>query len=433
MILAPNPFRFVSPCLESLSGGRAPDYWSRDLAEKTRWVSATIQSCDWLEELVDIDLRVSRCPLYGHGLAALATREAINAPASESASSRPHVNQSADEVRRRLAKSNTSIAARDPFDASSKDPNSSASTSRNTRSPCLTEPVLQLQPQADISLLRRHAGQNESSGVNAESRTVKSKTEPPNPDRVRLPADLRRAAIPNSLLARASRRAEAAWFVAARERHGFDRFTIDNQTQSSNSPSFAEHWSRSVAGVCASAELLTLLASSEAVVDRTFERVEKSETSGLAAGPTTSALGNIPQLLGPQLGGSSSAHNRYEEAERPAEPPKPSPSFTGVESPSQDLVVDTPSLPPSQSWPQTVERNKERPADARFAPPSLMPSLVALRPPSAPNADLPVAAVINQGGAKSEQRWSQEDDLVLLAAKLERLLSQEARRHGIDV
>jgi hypothetical protein len=427
-----NPIRFPLGCLESLRGGRAPDSWSRELAGKTQWLSAAVNSCNWLEEMVNIDLRVSRYPLFGHSLAALANLEAINPAAPPSAAART-AKQPANEVQGGLAKTSTSIAARDLVDGSGQDVQStrSTSTSKDSSLSCPPEPVLELKPQADISLLRRHAGEHIDSTGDGDSRTIRPGIGPGS-DRIRRPDDLHRESTP-TLLARAARRAEAAYIVSARERRGFDRFTIDNQALSSNSPTLAEHWSRTVAGVCAPAELLTQLASSESGVDRTFQGVEKREPSGWsAASPTTTALGNSRRLREPQLSGSSLADNRYEDTQWPAALSRSLPAFTGVEPPSEDPVVNTSSLP-SQSGPRTIERS-EGPTDARIAPPTITPSLFALRPPSALNgANLPVAAVINQGGAKSEERLAQGDDLALLAAKLERLLTQEARRHGIDV
>jgi hypothetical protein len=45
----------------------------------------------------------------------------------------------------------------------------------------------------------------------------------------------------------------------------------------------------------------------------------------------------------------------------------------------------------------------------------------------------PVAAAIVRQGARRSEAAAEGDDLGVLAAKIKRILDQEARRHGIDV
>jgi hypothetical protein len=45
----------------------------------------------------------------------------------------------------------------------------------------------------------------------------------------------------------------------------------------------------------------------------------------------------------------------------------------------------------------------------------------------------PVAAAIARQGARQEEATAGDDDLSVLAARIKRVLDEEARRHGIDV
>jgi len=486
-----NQIRFPVDGLESLSGGRAADCWCRELARKTRWLTATMNSCHWLDDLVDIDLRLSKCPLFGSGLTALANRAPANSAAADSAS-RTFNNQPANESQHHLAKTPPAIA-RDAFEVSSKDTESQgASKSKAASSSSLTEQVLQLQPQADISLLRRHGGENHSP-ANVENQTGKPKLMPTS-DRSRVPQDLRWEATPKALLARAARRAERVWFLATHERHDSDRSPTGTQTRSSNSLSFAEDWSKTLTGVRASSALLMVLANSGSALDRSFRNSENGERSPrsaaanqtrtaldrsfwamengepnsrsdganqttpaldpsfrvaesgernpgfTAANHTPAARGSNPHFFEPALRGSSSAPTHYGEVQRlpggvqwPLDPTPESSPLTGVESPSHDHV-DSSSFLSSPSWRRPVAGTEDWAAENRIAPPTVTPSPVALRPPESANVPaLPVASVTAQLGAKVEEAMAQGDDLTLLASKIERLLNQEARRHGIDV
>jgi hypothetical protein len=60
--------------------------------------------------------------------------------------------------------------------------------------------------------------------------------------------------------------------------------------------------------------------------------------------------------------------------------------------------------------------------------------MVPLRPPDEPGiAVLPVAAATAQRDARHEEAAAQVEDLSLMAAQIERILNEQARRHGINV
>ncbi|SRR6266404_1313477 len=425
-----NQIRFPSDCLAGLSGGRAADSWCRELASGTQWVTA-INSCDWLNELVEIDLRVSRYSLFGHSLRVLTNREPTNTGATESSAPRTPASQPVNGNPRSSKTGPTAGGER--FDVSSNDAgsNRSATRSKNTWSTSVTEQVLRFQAQADISLLRRHAGRDNSL-ENVDSQTVKSKVQRTS-DRARVSPDLRRETTPGALLARAARRAEQAWFAGAPDWRRFDRFATDTRAPSASSPSFAADWSRTVAGLRASAELLTLLANSGRRLDRRSPGLDDRERSTNSAAANSDTTAPASDSHWPEAPSASAANKHYEENQWPREGAKRA-LVTGVESPSRPFAADSISLLSSPLPPRAVEGIAEWPSETRLAPPTITPLPVTLRPPADPAVPvLPVAAVTARQGAKAEEAIAQGEDLTLLAARIERLLNQEARRHGIDV
>ena len=431
MSLAISEIPFLSDCLAGLSSGRAADSWCREVASGTQWVTATINSCDWLNALVEIDLRVSRYPLFGHSLTALTNREPTSAGATESSAPRSPASQLVNG-NPKSSNPGTAAAGR-AFDVSSKDAgsNHSASESKNTRSTSVTEQVLRLEPQADISLLRRHAGRDNSL-QNLQSQTVKPRMQPTS-NRARVPDDLRRETTPEVLLARTARRAERAWLAGAPDRRAFDRLTANTRAPSASSPSFAAHWSKTLAGERASTELLTLLANSGSKLERSspgLEDRERSTNSAAANSDTTAPATNSPWSRPPS---ASPANQHYEGTQSPPAGAKQA-LVTGVESPSRHFASDSTSFLSSPLPSHTVGEIAEWPAETRLAPPAISPSLVTLRPPANPAVPvLPIAGATAQRGAKTEEAIAQGDDLTALGRKIERLLNQEARRHGIDV
>ena len=77
---------------------------------------------------------------------------------------------------------------------------------------------------------------------------------------------------------------------------------------------------------------------------------------------------------------------------------------------------------------------RELEAPARIAPPGMAPSLPPLLPSQVVDVpSTPVAAVSALHGAQQEETTGVGDDLSELAAKIKRIMDEEARRYGIDV
>lgn len=78
--------------------------------------------------------------------------------------------------------------------------------------------------------------------------------------------------------------------------------------------------------------------------------------------------------------------------------------------------------------------NREQALAARIAPPIVAPSLPPLLPSHEVGVPSPsIASAVAQQSAREQEMLAAEDDLAELAAKVKRILDEEARRYGIDV
>lgn len=428
-----TPIRFQLDCLKSLSSGCAPNWWRGDVAGEIQRLNAVIQACGWLGEMDEIDLRVSRDPLFGYGLSFLTSRERNKPAVSET--SGPLSQRPANGFEKGASKNRarpSTIA--NPFDVSRRDPekNGPGTLSTKTSSSYLPELITRLQPRAGSWLLRQHVGAEEASSVAGAQRPNVRRTIEASSDQARASGDLPCDTTGAKLLARAGRSAETAFFTHGRLRCGFDRPPSDDQAQVSTGE-FAGHWSQPIDGVRVSVALLALLANPSAAVTTNSQSVQKKETAGPGPIPPSNGRNrNRPSVEAP--GKSLLEHERHEKIEGPLERrTKRWPQPADFES-SNDRLVDTTLLLPRPSRLHSVAPDGQLTVEAGIAAPTLTPALVALRPRAAPHdVDLPVAATINQREAKAEAATSEADELALLAAKVEKLLNQEARRHGIDV
>lgn len=433
MTLVRNPIRFEPECLKSLSGGCAPYWWRADVAANTQWLNATFQACGWLSALHEIDVRMSRDPLFGYGLTLLTSREQYN-PAVSEPSRRP-MNRSANDFEKGARKSRTTADTIAPtaIDASRWDPETKSTASRSEKpgSSYLPELITRFEPRASSWLLHRHAEVPESSVGDAFRPNVKRLLEK-SAEGANTSPKLPRDPTPVRLLERAVRSAETAFFTRGRLAGEFYSARTNNQVEGSTL-AFAENWSRPVDGVRASLALLAVLANQGAAVAPSSPNEQKKAT--VAENTVDSPHGRSQSLpsIEPQTN-SFLAHRRFAEIEWPAEQRTKQSLQDAEDESTEGLLDDTNGLLPRRSPRHAVERNEQLTVESRIAAPTLTSSLVALRPRAAPrNADLPVAATINQREARAEAASSEADELAHLAAKVEKLLNQEARRHGIDV
>jgi hypothetical protein len=172
--------------------------------------------------------------------------------------------------------------------------------------------------------------------------------------------------------------------------------------------SLASQWALPFNGPSVSTALLTRLISvTEAEVDSSDREEQRGETSRRSSGSTSSNSSVFEdtehanpdsQMGGPTLGKNSQA------------------AFQPAVSGGMEETMD------------------EVESSIRIKPPTVTPSLPPLIPSRMLNREPSPAAVSIQQETKQARGVTEtEDDLNELAIKIERILNEEARRHGIDV
>lgn len=404
-----GPLSSASTLLSVFEGGRSPGCWREQQSRQAEWIGATRRNSCWIEDFRDVDLFLCDQPLLGNTLAALTSRTVrTDTVPAESTTSRAAFSEPAgtgkDHLRQRSDRDGHKVVRPLPSKApETKRSVSPFSISSNTRS----ESVLQLQPQADASLLRRIAGQTrefsndrsargretpagnvrrksaEASNVAARlkqerfnSPTVAARSasvglSSPRLSQPELPTFVERVARRiKTILARESARPRE--LSTKRELEG----ATDHDLRS-----FTDHWSTPIAGPSASTALLTCLAKYDRYVDET---VEDNSSHALSES-------HLP-----------ATHRSPEAHDSASSVAQTTHALTAITAPA-------------------------------IAPPSVTPALPPLHSHKQDDVVAPVAAVTAQRQARIDEHNARVDDLPLLAERLDRILKQEARRHGIDV
>lgn len=406
-----GPLSATANFLSIFDGGRGPECWRQEQARWVEWVTATRRDSCWIADLTNIDLELCGQPLLGATLAALTSRNASSkssatastpgkATFSEPARARDRESNSAGELKGR--KSFRALAVPEGKRAAG----ASTIATRNDRA----ERVLRLRPHADASFLKRIAGEatefaNDRSGSIAGNGTNSKRD---SAERINVAERLRRDRFPRSTIAGSrtssvERVAPATGVAqiepttllgraARRIKRALERNLSTSRNLAVTSPSrevkhdlrsLTDHWSMPISGPTASAGLLMRLAGA----DRYHDHV--------------------------------------------AEPVRDLPARTMSESqlPSTQVAEQ-----PHDSAPATSRaRHSILPAAPVIAPPAVTTSLPPLHSHKQDDVVLPVAAATAQRQTRIEEEIARGDDLPLLAERLDRILKQEARRHGIDV
>lgn len=484
-----GPLSSASQCLSILTGGRSPNYWRQKMSQRIAPLSAMQRNSGWVGELATIDLRLSDSPLLGETLSALMSRNTVTgaAPAEVGVTRKPSSESTPTRKRelkmpRDLNSNNSArVLERQVPEAKRATP---APVTPGTSEP--TEAVLQLPPQADASFLRRIAGDiselaRDRSDLASETVSARVKRLSDRPTEVGhhskqqheqqtlTPAGKSRfrsavaqepapvARVDQVELAkcvqRVARRIEAAFQRRSLLTH--DLFTAAAVTRDRVLPadlqSLTEHWSMPINGPTASADLLLRLASSASLRSRRshteLER-EPAWTNSLSNEPSPVVAEALPKHPRP-AGSSSTVHQpRNSEHSHPFVPFNshvPQPWSNQVDAAADNLASGIqPESPPAETsdaerWSGLVPTSAQpvsllSPATApAIAPPSLTPSLPPLHSQKRDDVVLPIAAATAQRQARYEEAIAHGEDLTLLAERMERILKQEARRHGIDV
>lgn len=481
-----GPLSSASHCLSLFAGGRSPGYWRQEMSRLVEPLSAMQRNSGWVSELATMDLRLSDLPLLGETLAALTSMNTVTRTApAESGVTRKPISESTTTRKRELKmprdlNSNNSTRL---LEGQAPEANRRAFATALSNSPESTEAVLQLPPQADASFLRRIAGdisevaRDRSSLASETERAAFTKRHLARPDetvsRSRQQHEQqitsagksrsRSAVIPHPAPAarvdqiklarcvqRTARRIEAGFQRRSLRAH--DLSTAEAVTRGRVLPvdvqSLTQHWSIPINGPTASADVLRRLASF-ASLDRRSRRDVDRESSETNSGVHEPTPGGPESLTKHSRQTTSTVHQAHSSklsqslvpwdnhARQPwsshaddapdnsaSEIPSESPLAAGSDAERWSGPVPTSAQPVSLLTPAT---------GPAIAPPSLTPSLPPLHSEKQDDVILPIAAATAQRQARFAEEIAHGEDLNLLADRIERILKQEARRHGIDV
>jgi hypothetical protein len=437
---SPGQFHSLLRPAPTLSGGRAERCWRRDGLRQSEKLRAVVTGSDWVNELVYVDLSLSDQPLLGYTLAALMARDGTgNVLQEDESPSQSRFNHVVATGARELLKSETS---RDVYRASPLDQSPHArQVARTTKVLNAAQSGLQTQRQVSASMLQRLAGPagdsfrlnpNDSQrGKNQHLAFSATEAGTRSLSVERLAAvDRANADEPSAFIKRAARRAEIVWRKQSKQFASHGAFLQSaEETQPSSSPDFVEHWSIPVTGSAAPQVLLTRLGNSDKLPAASSSGQMERQLSGSALTGRPRRPTSTETL---PVNDSSSARPPFSNSLA-----KPTAMAAAVNETTagDDASNRTRSEIFSSSLAdESSPRFETHARSDRLAAPALAPSLPPLPPPRS-NAEtpLPVAAANAQRDAKRDEAFARGEDLNVLAAQIDRILKQEARRHGIDV
>jgi hypothetical protein len=447
----------------ALAGGQAPVLWQRDLGRATARLEALRRASAWLTTLAAVRPRLQDDPLLGRRLAELTNRVA------QPTGSRPET----DRIRRprpawseRPPARGPSIPPEDkasPAPSQSGIPKASAATARQSSqapgeqpSRRWALPPLRLEAQASRAFLGPLAGEAASATGPDRFRDRQTRGLPQPRTRVSPPVAHDRAAQRNWLRGLA-RRVERSLLQNGPYLHLRSQPASPEQPELARGPSLTDPWAAPLGGQPASADLLARLAGTS-VSDsygsgRTAQPQQASHRPSLrrsterpfaaAAGETQpwSRTGLAPsddlvQWPGASVPvGDSHGFGRADQPQAASQQPSFSRSV-------QQSIAAAAGATPTEDTPGDVlatEASAKKRDGGGFAPPAgiapprMGASLPPLLAPQSVHEPPPTIATdaIRRGGR--QEAAMAEDDLSMLAAKIKRILEEEARRYGIDV
>jgi len=456
-------FRLAHPLSLALAGARAPVCWQRELARAAARLDALRRACVWIDEVVAVYPRLRDEPLLGNCLAVLAAEVA-----------RPAVVEP-EVARRARARPTASVAsaAREQRSAS----NRSRPTRRSGFGPSAdrltVHPRIPYRPgesrphnagldltgvprQAGLALLRRLVGEQAlshqvdpplgnpvmSPGVGRPHRSLdrpqaKARRNTPSLQPMNFREQSSEPLTETRRRPRAQPRSRAheptasrAWRIdlARRAVHAFHHTNLSPLTPGEQGEALlSRQWSAPIAGPLAPQDLLIRLAGlaqhGGIAPPRSLDPVASHPTPDVRPQSSPTAGHRSDGAIWPAPSGS-----KHRE---PLLPLEAGDDYRALEGAQHGLTPGHtdgsgnigPSMPESVFWP----------AD-RVAPPTIIPSLPPLIPPQVVNGPAPpVATTTARQGARQEEATAADDNLDVLAAKIKRILDEEARRHGIDV
>lgn len=399
-----------------LTSGRAPAYWQRQIAQDTAWLNSLTRCCAWLTEITDIRVTLNETPLLGQSLVALTTqlsqqnstgREATHPASAISRGTSPakheHKGNSNLLTRSQAQESRFPGEINEAYEPPSTETKRGVAQQSLPGGRRLSHQVTELERQVAGVLLRRWAGESvqENSGDSSRSRSTALSGQ----------RRWRNGSI-RPLSGQYQRPSQHDWqeTLVKRANHLLGSAHLPaGRAGTQEKALHAQLWGTplTIDGATAPTELLLRLTNaareSDTMVNGEAEQRASSLRPGGQAGgkPAVAGAGSLDER----------AHGR---------------SISPQATPLEDADLHNQGL------------LKSLLADAQIEPimqPVVAPQLPVLPPLTVPRqVDIPpqpAAEATLRLGARAEMMI--EDDLDVLAAKIKRILDDEARRHGIDV
>lgn len=410
-----------------LAGGRAPTWWERTMVHRTAWLNGLRRDCAWIETLSAMRVRLRDGPLLGSGLAALTAQgprpgeplPQVAQPGRAPGPTHPRVREPAQPS-----------PPRSPGEARPADQMPGKAPSRRS-----ALPPLQQEPTASHAALARLAG-GAVPDVERSSAFHQQAGETLEPGTSASPQISQEAGDHRDWLHQVAQRVTHSLRQDGPDRSP-GRASLD-PPEAGEGPPVAELWAKPLDGLPASADLLTRLAGAPvADADRPGREASRWEVGRPAA--SSDWLARPAGVPGADNDGSAyKAPIEPLSGRAPVIPPRNQLTTqttkdhylwqTGELAPTEGTPAA--AIPPSTSRREDIGGGLASPT--RIAPPkaaSLLPPLLPPQVASGPPSPV-TAAIVQQDGRQEE---ATEEDLSALAAKVKRILDEEARRHGIDV
>lgn len=411
-----------------VTGGRVPLAWQRAMRAREAWLKEWPAMCSWIQSLTSLPLRLRDGLLLGPYLAALTGGNDVgqaSEPGEEAAENRakPWAWSGANGILSPPAGKERNSSApdkRERFKAWANargNANAPAGQARTEQAAAQRLPrVRQLAPQAGRHLLRKLAGDAALAASAGRAQGRRAMVNRPQ-HKVARPAPGDAATHQEWLQGLARRSADALHSVSAP--------VPDQDAQWPREVTQSDPWATPVTGRMASRATLAHLAGVQASSRRGANRRQQAaEGSSYTEGASADATGNGGQRATSSsassgarwLGRAEAAGANGRGSERRAADVEPVDFAPGA----NHLQPDDDGAPPRQHSP--------------VQPPTVAPSLPTLRTPSSSREPaFPLASsMIRQEGVQQREAGD-EDELIELSERVRRILTEEARRFGIDV
>ncbi len=399
-----------------LNGGRGPRIWRLKMAQAAEPLRTFRRSLAWLRTFAAERPRLRDEPLFGRSLAELALQEAPvdSPPAQPARSARPRGAPAGDRVPRseRISESLVPSSRRGEGPATP----TPAGRSGPSHRPALSEAPrpLSLEPRASLDLLTRRAGpaSDRRSGPRYPQYPQNSRAELPGPSEVR-PA--RSAPVQAAEAQPPKARQEWLRDLARRARR-----VLHRDLRHPSAAASAEPWEITLQGEEAPIELL----KRRSAAPRPADSRRSSPSQALSQAPSQASSQAPSQASSPApktTGGPSGPASR-------TRPPAPATALADAET-DAPVAAPPPHPGPAGDVPSPTSDAPGLPVASLLE--AALPPLLPPRDTGAPSPwKAPAQAPALVGRREAE---TAEEDLGRLAANLQRILAEEARRHGIDV